>query len=234
MKKVSQKFVGICFTLSLLLVNSCSKESGKITQLEWKVVNPVTGEGISGVPVYLYEHEEQIYYENSYHSSPADKNIIWMDTTDKNGKLRHTFYAKKNRNYHYAQGINGREFVENGDIIQLKDENVYIQKDQNNVFNYSILPKTEMVVHIQNMNCTGQNDQMRWRKKGVYGPQKYWGNWENYKYGCVNEYSNIDSVFMDKYVIEVDIQRSNGEHSYFIDTSYVDSFNTIDTLEIYY
>lgn len=234
MRKKHQKFIGICFTFALLVLTSCHKESGEITQLEWEVINPVTGEGVSGVPVYLYEHREHIYYENSYHSSPSDQNIIWMDTTDENGKLRHTFYAKKNRNYYYAQGINGHEFDENGDIIQLKSENVYAQKDQYNHFEYWIIPKTEMVVHIKNFNCDSPYDEMKWRKKYTFANHNYYGQWETTKYGCVNEYSAIDSVHMDHIIVEIEVKKQNGDYYFLTDTSYINTKYMVDTLKVYY
>lgn len=222
--------------LAALLMMGCKKESKTYTTVTWEIINPVTGEGFSGVPVSLYEVR---------YGSSASYLKIWSGTTNENGLAVHKFKAYTSTKYGYTGsadlsvlGVLGIDYS----VIKQPSPGQML-KNTKNKLRYEIVPYGDYVQHTKNIDCQGVEDKMRLRRKFIYtgkGENEFsdWFpneelNGFSYIEGC---YENISDdpiqIPSDSILFEIEVTK-NGITEILYEKFYVGP-EQVDTIKIYY
>ena len=221
----------IIFSIVLLLLLACRRESKQETVARWEIVNPVTNAPYVGVGVKLVLRD--------YRGNSPKSEVIWEGKTNDNGIAEYKFNAYKSSKFGYIEVANIASLGTNGvdySIIR-RPSALGLDKDEVNDLRYEIVPYVNIVSHIKNINCQGENDIMKFRQKALLTGSGMWSQWtpEHALFvGCVNNLSDLVSVKSDLYVSEIEVTRQNGEIEYFLDTSFIKGEYAIDTVRVYY
>lgn len=143
----------------LLVSTSCTK-FGKNVYVDGRVYNPVTGEGIEGIPIKIYR--TKLDTKDPLGSSSK---TLETTTTDANGysKLEHLaspfkdVFVQLNSESNYPVG-----WVDYGSTGEVK-----IKKGKKNHLDYWMLPYGELKISLHNINCQGPNDTLIYRRSYV-------------------------------------------------------------------
>jgi hypothetical protein len=211
----------------------CKKESKEYTTVTWEVINPVNGVGYANILVRLYEAKKK--------SNGIEYSLIYEGNTNNQGRAEHSFKANLNNKYWYRPEINEGSLGVGGidyAVIKQPSPSVYnVEKDEENIIRYEIIPYHNRQTHVKNINCQGSGDIMRYRQKNLYTGSGGWTIWtpEHVLYeGCIDDYSDIRSRPLDHIVTEIEVTRQDGSVENHIDTSFIEGGNNVDTIKVYY
>jgi hypothetical protein len=211
----------------------CKKESKEYTTVIWEVINPANDEGYTNILVRLYEAKKK--------SGGIEYNLIYEGKTNSQGRAEYSFKANLNNKYWYRPEINEGSLGVNGidySVIKQPSPSVTIvKKDEENIIKYEIIPYHNRMTHIKNSNCQGSGDIMRFRLKYLYTGSGGWSIWtpEHALYeGCIEDYSDVRSRPLDHIVTEIEVTRQGGSVENYIDTSFIEGENNVDTIKVYY
>jgi hypothetical protein len=227
----------ITYALILILAGSvllsCRKKlSKKDTTVEWVVVNPVTNTPYVGVPVRL----SLIDYGNN---SGVESGVIFEGVTNSQGRVSYTFKAYESATFTYWGEIDLNYFHATGqEYATLKQPSPgEFNKNELNELRYEIVPYVEYVRHTKNNYCQGNDDSMKLREKRLFSGSGNWSIWTPDHLvvtGCVDFISSVNKMPMDYIVTEIEVTRQDGSIEHFIDTSYINSSGSVDTIKVYY
>ena len=203
----------IIFSVALLLLFACRRESKQETVARWEIVNPVTNAPYIGVPVRLILDD--------YGGNNPKTEVIWEGKTNSNGIAEHTFNAYKNDRFGYSEVANLAYLGTNGvdySVIKRPEMSRYtVAKDEVNDLRYEIVPYAYLKQIIKNNNCEGENDKL---KMHMYLSNIDEGIDQEYiRDGCF-EYETTGSldespdgyrrVFMGTYIYDYEVVRQSG------------------------
>ena len=159
----------ILFLAGSVLLSCRKKLSKEDTTVEWVVVNPVTNTPYVGVPVRL----SLIDYGNN---SGVESGVIFEGVTNSQGRVSYTFKAYESATFTYWGEIDLNYFHATGlEYATLKQPSPgEFNKDQLNQLRYEIVPFVNVVRHIKNFNCQGNDDAMKLRERSLFSGS---GNW---------------------------------------------------------
>lgn len=215
------------------------------TTVNFHLYNPVTNEPYSDIEFQIVLNEKVNKF-GFKHDQQVE--VVWTGKTDAQGKVSHSFRAKKNDKYFYI--VSFPKFKENpyphdkyvavndnyldysldygGQLAVLKNE------VNNKIFRY--VEKVSLVYHVKNINCLNANDHIRFRYKSIY--KTYWSSWNPIydfpnSYGCIDYASLKRPSTQDIYEIEMEVTRNNSM-TIIRDTAYILGQKEVDTVKIYY
>ncbi|TSJ45448.1 hypothetical protein [Fluviicola chungangensis] len=145
--------------LCFVTLTTCTK-FGKNVYVDGRVYNPITGEGIEGVPIKLYRTKI-----DSKDPIGTSYKTLETTTTDANGyyKLEHLtspfkdVFVQLNSEDNYPVG-----WVDYGNTGEAK-----VKKGKRNHLDYQMLPFGEIKISIHNINCQGPNDTLIYKRNYV-------------------------------------------------------------------
>ena len=195
--------------LLVLTAASCTK-FGKNVTVKGRVMNPVTGEGISGAEVKLYK---LVGFYDAKHKA------IQSATTDASGYFELNKYTWSSPSARcepkddlYKLGWTkdgGQTFIDNFELTVKKGKTI-------NADFYAV-PYGNLILNIQNVNCGGSGDIMYFRSKWL-GYKDFEGSYSTPRTGCYSYTSpSAFQIPMGTYVYEMKVIRS-GLTSYVYDT----------------
>jgi len=223
-------------TIALLLI-SCKKLRSKAPlTVDITCQNPVDGSAFPGVIFKIYEVKDKFSIGLSTNQK---KELIYTGTTDVNGKAYYEFDAIKNSKFSYEIFFDYSNMdVPEGEYYLNKTRDFdYLKKNEDNVFDFDILPYGESYTHIKNVSCFDSNDKMRYRLKYLYTGSGNWTGWqspyaEDYFYDCYDNQFSVNKNPTDKIIYEMQITKNN------ITTTILDTFyrapNTLTVFELFY
>ena len=221
----------ILFLAGSVLLSCRKKLSKEDTTVEWVVVNPVTNTPYVGVPVRL----SLIDYGNN---SGVESGVIFEGVTNSQGRVSYTFKAYESATFTYWGEIDLNYFHATGqEYAMLKQPSPgEFNKNELNELRYEIVPYIEAVHHIKNLNCQGEGDIMRWRYKSIVTLSQNWTNWisNTTTTGCVDYMTGVNSMPMDKRVMEIEVTRQDLSIEHYVDTFILGIPGVVDTVRIYY
>ena len=139
----------VCILL-LITLSTCTK-FGKNIYVDGRVYNPITGEGIEGVPVKIYRSKI-----DSKDPLGSDSKTLKTITTDENGYYKLEYLASPfNKAFvlvNYA-GYYPLGWVDNGSLGSNG-----IRKGKRNHLDYQIVPYGNYKLIVNNINCQGSED----------------------------------------------------------------------------
>jgi len=219
----------------ILLLISCKKEETKsIMVVNINAINPVTNTPFKGVKYQILE-VETIGKGLFYTTYTEEKKTIHTGETNANGKVNIEFEIFKTKFDYEIQFDFEHMDVPEGDYELNKGGHFSIlYKNEDNNFDFELLPYFSYIKNIQNIDCFDENDKMRMRQKYIYTGSGNWTKWgetyNDYSHGCVNKSYPLQKP-QDLYIYEIETTK-NG-----IVTTYIDTFiptNNIDTFKVYY
>lgn len=232
------KHIVILF-ISVLLV-SCVKKRDKDTELEYTLMNPVTGQGYKGLRIEIHEIEtkdvgKQLIFEGETEYVRDD--IIACAITDENG------YAKVRFRKKYYQGSRKKGI---GYVEQFNTDDIYDAQVQNYNTIYSqqitvvedfhrkmvLLPYGGIVRHFKNVNCFDANDKLEFKVKKVHTSDNQFSPWGGGYLGCFDEIYSAGTGPSDSIIFQFRLTRNN-EETIFYDT-FVNNAHVTDTFKIFY
>lgn len=235
----THKIIKLLF-VSLLVTGflfSCKKENKELTTVNFHIHNPVSGEGMAGVKVAVYELKDVTPSLAILPTSEYENNKIWEGVTDSDGKASHSFKAYKKDKYTYWHYVDESVVKTGNRKLLSQPEYGPLQKEKTNKVEYTYTVPASFVLHIKNIHCYDGNDRFRYRRKWVYNSQYInqfgWTNWSLDQLGCYD--SDIGSnwdVYNDILVTQYEVER-NGITNIYEDTFYISPYS-VDTLKIYY
>ena len=214
----------------LVVVSACKKEFKTNTIVNFHVYNPISGEGLAGVPVRVIEQED---VSGAFQvSSEYKSTVIWEGITDQNGRASYTFNAKKKDKFTYWQSADIGYITANNRKLLKQAEFQEEKKNAVNENEYTYTVPATYVLLIKNVNCLSQNDRFRYRVDWLYNTGLVgWSNWSLDQFGCY-ESLNVTTGFNDYLIYEYEVER-NGITNTYLDTFYINP-NSVDTLKIFY
>jgi hypothetical protein len=139
-------FLAVSFVLA-----GCTK-FGKNVTVKGRVVNPITGEGIPDIRVFMYKATNT--------SLPADYKTVKEDHTDSEGSFELNKLGLSK--YYVKCDIPGDYYIigwEEKDEISLFDKyTLSVKKGKRMYANYYVVPYGNYQLIINNINCQGPND----------------------------------------------------------------------------
>ena len=181
---VRQKINYAVVFLFILCIVGCTKISKQDTTIEFVIRNPANGQAYVGVPVQIFEREAK--------NSGIGSTLIFEGKTDINGRVSHTFKAKKTSRYWYIPIIDESYFggtygVDWSYLARPAINWNPINKDQYNEALYEIVYYAYLKQIIKNINCEGATDTLiyhAWTPQFPGGPGAY--DYISYFSGCYN------------------------------------------------
>jgi hypothetical protein len=145
---------------TLLLLVSCTK-FGKNMTVKGRVFNPITGEGIPDIRVFMYKAKLT--------SLPADYKTVKEDHTDSEGSFElnklglSKYYVKCDvPGEYYIVGWEQKEGVSLFDKFTLS-----VKKGKTMRADYYALPYGQLKISLHNVNCQGPNDTLIYKRSYV-------------------------------------------------------------------
>jgi hypothetical protein len=191
----------ICF---LLIIFTSCQDKEKLVHV--KVINAVTNEGYSGLQFSIIGQREGVF-ESHYKTE-------YEGVLNENGEALFDFKMKNSKSY--------RLFVEVPENNCYYNDLTYVMKhDSSNMHAYfEFAPCSSLKFEINNVNCQGSSDSMRFRNKMSYSD---WESWSTDRSGCYAYTSeNFFDVPMGWRIYEWEVNRS-GVITNFIDSIYLDA-----------
>ncbi len=205
----------------LITLASCTKIGRNIT-VKGKVINPITGQGISGVEIKLLR-SQNLQYNGGY---KAIKKVI----SDENGnfeinamRLGPIYLIPGEIGQNYSLGFNYE-----GHYYSMKK----VDKGKVMHVDYHLVPYGEIKINIHNVNCSGANDTMYFRHKWLLEDDGI-DIWSTPRVGCYS-FNSTDpyKLPMGTYFYETKVIRS-GVTNYVYDTVTINETGVV-TLNIDY
>ena len=147
----------------LLVSTACKKEFKTNTIVNFHVYNPISGEGLAGVPVRVIEQED---VSAAFQVSGEYKSTVsWEGITDQNGRASYTFNAKKKDKFTYWQSADIGYITANNRKLLTQAEFQEEKKNAVNENEYTFTVPASFVGHYKNVNCFDASDRFRFRFK---------------------------------------------------------------------
>ena len=197
----------LALIICVFVLFSCNKESKELTTVEYKIVNDFTGVGFANVKVELYEEE----YKTNIKTTK-----IWEGFTDVNGKVSHSFHARKKHTYGYGFTADIQGLVDSiGYEVEKFSEPFAgsIKKDQKSELNWSLRPFATRKFGIRNTSCLNDQDSMVYSREleGI-GEKTESGPW----LGCYDYIEeDFKKVYATIYKFDVRVYRNGSLDSIF-------------------
>lgn len=136
------KNITLIFILALFF-SSC----GKKTEMKGRIVNPVTGEGIPNIDVYVTRPKGGLGYDGS------GTKTVFSTVSDENGYFTIEKRFRKSKSYTISYGYDQKKY-------QLFDKQVSPAgaKYDGDYFEFSLVPIGRLLMNIQNQSCFDSND----------------------------------------------------------------------------
>ena len=209
------------FALIFMIALSCTKIGKNIT-VKGRVLNPITGVGISGVEIKLLR-SQNLQYNGGY---KAIKKVV----SDENGnyeinatRLGPIYLIPGEIGQNYSLG-----FSYEGQYYSMKK----VDKGKVMHIDYHLVPYGKLQINIKNTNCFDQNDQLRiFRSHSIPGFYDNVPNPAIYT-GCVDQQGNLNQAPMGWYKYNGTITK-NGVETTIRDSIYLDA-ETTRIWNIYY
>ena len=225
----------ILFLAGSVLLSCKKKLSKEDTTVEWVVVNPVTNTPYVGVPVRL----SLIDYGNN---SGVESGVIFEGVTNSQGRVSYTFKAYESATFTYWGEIDLNYFHATGqEYATLKQPSPgEFNKNELNELRYEIVPYAQYFVHTKNIDCQGEGDKMRLRRRYIYTytPSNF-GNWSpnpnissGFYEGCHENFNGPITGVSDSVIYEIEVTK-NGITQTFLEKFYIGP-EQVDTIKIYY
>jgi hypothetical protein len=194
----------------LLLLAGCTK-FGKNVTVKGRVVNPINGEGVSDIRVFMYKATAT--------SLPADYKTVKEVYTDSDGSFELNKLGLSK--YYVKCDVPGDYYLigwEQKDGISLFDKyTLSVKKGKTMHADFYAVPYGSLILNIQNVNCGGSGDTMCFRKKWL-GYTDFEGSYSTPRTGCYSYTSpSAFQIPMGTYVYEMKVIRS-GITTYVYDT----------------
>jgi hypothetical protein len=217
--------LNLVFLSSVLLLVSCTK-FGKNVTVKGRVVNPITGEGIPDIRVFMYKATNT--------SLPADYKTVKEVNTGSDGSFELNKLGLSK--YYVKCDVPGDYYMigwEEKDGISLFDKfTLSVKKGKTMNADFHVVPYSNLILDIQNVNCGGSGDTMYFRKKWL-GYTDFEGSYSTARTGCYSYTSPAAfQIPMGTYVYETKVIRS-GITTYVYDTVVVPETG-IATIDIDY
>ncbi|WP_144334413.1 carboxypeptidase-like regulatory domain-containing protein [Fluviicola chungangensis] len=192
-----------------------------------RVLNPITGEGISNVPVII--HRSTLDY-------PSGSKRVKETTTDSDGyfEISKASLSKCYLTCHVTEiGDYYPIGWEKKDNVPLFDAfTISVKKGKTMHADYYALPYGQLHWHIKNINCEGSTDTMWYKIKHQYD-NDFLSIWSSPFAGCVDIVGNgSDKMKMGTHIIYMKISRPSGT-IYKYDTVFVNE-NGITNFDLLY
>ncbi len=158
------KYIVLCSLLLLLF--SCKKEEN----IHIVALNPVTGEHYAGLTYYLVQQKTT--------SNGEENTTLKTGTLNSNGEA--IFSIKLNRKHAYVIRVEEPENTCYNKSIQMYLDSPY---DEDGKFTFEFAPCGNLKMNINNVNCEGSTDNMRFRFKYPYFEFE---GWSTERIGCYN------------------------------------------------
>lgn len=158
-KKVN--YVLVLFCLSIFSLSSCTKISKQDTTIEFVVRNPANGEPFVGVPVKIVEETapHKLYQGGTF----------FEGVTDENGRVSHTFKARKGSGVWYYPYIDESyfegEYWYNWTYCARPEVSSYaMKKDEYNEALFEVTYYAYLKSIVKNINCMDDTDTLLLRQ----------------------------------------------------------------------
>lgn len=222
--------------VSLLLVSflfSCKKENKELTIVNFHIHNPVSGEGMAGVKVAVYELKDVTPTLAILPTSEYESNKIWEGVTDADGKASHIFSTLKKDKYTYWHYVDESVVKAGNRKLLSQPEYGPLQKEKTNKVEYTYTVPAKFVSHFKNVNCTGGTDRFKFRVKRMYNTILFgWTNWSKDQFSCYDNTTNHNNSYNDYFICQYEVERSGITNTY-EDTFYISPYS-VDTFKIFY
>lgn len=201
-----------CVFLLFLTFAGCTKFGKNIT-VQGRVLNPVTGEGIANVEIRLLKETT---------GSPGNSGslkAVEVVYSDANGyyELNHTSWFTRIVACYPDENIyKNLGWAENGVFLDTYYEKVNLGKITS--LDYWAVPYGTLVLQVENINCEGASDEMRFRFKSQFDDDyQYWSPAYS---GCYLNTFNSQKTPMGFLYFETEVTRPSGT-SYIYDTVFI-------------
>ena len=222
--------------VNLLLVSflsSCKKENKELTTVNFHIHNPISGEGIEGVKVAVYELKDVTPTLAILPTSEYESNKIWEGVTDADGKASHNFSTLRKDKYSYWHYVDESVLKSGNRKILSQSDYGPLQKERKSKVEYTYTIPASYISHYMNINCLNESDSFRFRWKWLYGSSQFgWTNWTNVQLGCYDYLGSTIISYNDYLITQYEVGR-NGTINTYLDTFYINPYS-VDTLKIFY
>ena len=197
--------------ISFIFLLGCTKV-GKNMTIKGRAVNPITGEGIPGARVFLSRSKLDI--------GSATK-IVKETTTDENGSFEISKLSLSHCYLHCDPSVAG-DYYQIGwekkkDVPLFDAFTISVKKGKTMHADYYAVPYGNLILNINNVNCSGTGDVMNFHKKWV-GFTDFENFYSSSREGCYSYTSPYPfQIPIGTYVYETKIVRS-GITSFVYDT----------------
>ena len=210
----------LLFLFAILLITSCAKKRTAV--VKGRVLNPVTGEGISNAKITMY-HSKLTSYDN-------DIKVDAQTFSASNGSFEISSKGFKayelacvlEGDYYYLRWLVNGEYKSSFQPLEGKTQDV----------DFHAVPYGQIILDIENINCLSSNDSMQFRRKYQFD-NTFPENWSTFRLGCYTYISPEPfNLPMGYHVYETKVLR-NGLTTFYYDTVYLYN-NGVATAEIRY
>src|SRR5690606_7425387 len=209
------------------------KENKELTTVNFHIYNPVSGEGMAGVKVAVYELKDVTPTLAILPTSEYENNKIWEGVTDADGKASHTFSTLKKDKYTYWHYVDESVVKSGNRKLLSQPEYGPLQKEKINKVEYTYTVPASFVGNFKNINCVDENDRFRFRFRKLYNTTSFgWTNWSLDQFGCYEFTHNYNNAYEDYLICQYEVERSGITNTY-EDTFYISPYS-VDTFKIFY
>jgi len=195
----------IVFLSVVCLFSFCTKFGKNIT-IKGRVLNPITGEPISGITVFLYKADNFKTIKETISNTDG--------TFELDANYLGTAYAQIN--YDNYQQYYNLGWLYNGKYYLAKQ----VTKGKVMHLDYHLVPYGQLHWHIKNVNCEGATDTLWYKIKYQYDDD-FLPAWSFPIIGCADiDENGSDKEVMGNHIIYMKIKRPSGT-IYKYDTVYV-------------
>lgn len=211
------------FLFGLIFI-SCTKLGKNIT-VKGRVLNPITGEGIGGVELWLQKTSGGL---------PGGYKTIKTTTTDENGAFE---ISKLGLNgYYLTPGDLGDRypigwFKENGEMAEGTKFLLNVRKRKTMHVEFHAVEYGNLLINVENQNCEGPADEMKFQFKTQFDDD--FGYFTPVFTGCFSVFPTEGTKTpMGQRIYKLTVTRSSGI-SYIYDTVFVNNTGTT-TVNLFY
>jgi hypothetical protein len=206
--------------ITAIVLLSCCTKFGKNMTVKGEVLNPITGEGYSGVTVEMIQSEQSLSFNGGYKG-------VTHTLTDENGN----FSISATRLAPVWVQVQAEDYKLGWDYKGQYSFMLKVNKGKTMNLDYHIVPYGGIKLKINNINCEGGGDTMYFRKKWAIKSNDF-DYWSSPRIGCYSYDGEPFKLPMGEYIYETKVTRS-GVVSYVYDTVFVPKTGVV-TLQIDY
>lgn len=183
----------IIYVLAMLMLCSCYKK----TTMRGRIVNPVTGEGISGIQIYVTKPKKCLGYDG------CGSKTIFKTESNQDGYFTIEKWFLKSKTYTVSYGYSKDKYTF---INQVSATGATYNKTY---YEYYLIPNGELIENINNISCFDSGDILTLNYFHRTLPNRYEGFNPVIHSGCFSYFGDSNTVPMGWYVCIGTVTKNN-------------------------